>query len=299
MSAGGYDGSIRIDSRIEEKGFNAGMARITGALKGFAAALGLAFGIGALINFGKTAVATASEIANALMGLQSIVDGQGRSWAKAKGFIDSYIADGLVPLINAATAYKNLAARGYSDNQIQTVMTALKNSAAFGRQASLTLGQAVQSAAEGLKNENSILVDNAGVTKNVSVMWKEYAASIGTTVDRLTKDQKIQAEVNGILQETRFQMGDAAKLAGSYSGQVAGLGVSWMNLKGAIGNAIIPILTAIIPYVKKVIDWLTVLFNVFARVHLPVFQRRCFRCRCGGRYRGGCREYRQRRRCRR
>ena len=32
---------------------------------------------------------------------------------------------------------------------------------------------------EGLKNENSILVDNAGVTKNVAKMWEDYAKAIG------------------------------------------------------------------------------------------------------------------------
>ena len=42
-------------------------------------------------------------------------------------------------------------------------------------------------------------------------MWEDYAASIGTTAQALTKQQKIQAEVNGILTETRFQAGDAAK----------------------------------------------------------------------------------------
>lgn len=40
-------------------------------------------------------------------------------------------------------------------------MDRFKNSAAFGRQASLSLGEAVKTATEGLKNENSILVDNA------------------------------------------------------------------------------------------------------------------------------------------
>lgn len=156
--------------------------------------------------------------------------------------------------------------RGYSTDQIETVMNALKNSSAFGRQASLTMGQAVQSATEGLKNENSILVDNAGVTKNVSMMWKDYAASIGTTVGALTKEQKIAAEVQGILEETRFQMGDAAKLSGTYAGQVSALGVSFMNLKVAIGNSIIPMINLALPYIKAAIDALVIFFNQVAQI---------------------------------
>jgi phage-related protein len=267
----GYDGSIRIDSKIDSKGFNTGIKSMMSSLKGLAAAVGLAFGVGAVVLFGKSAVSAASDLAAAMTGLKSVLDGTGKSFAEGRKFIDSYIKDGLVPATNAITAYKNLALRGYSTEQIEKTLTALKDSAAFGRQSSLSLGQAVQSATEGLKNENSILVDNAGVTKNVAKMWDDYARSIGTTANNLTKQQKIQAEVNGILEETRFQTGDAAKLAGGYAGMVAALGTSFYNLRVAVGKAIIPILQAIIPVIKMAVDWLVVLVNQFAQVMAILF----------------------------
>lgn len=261
-----YDGSIRIDTRIDERGLNKGIQSITGSLGKLAAAMGVAFGIGALVNFGKSAVDVAAQMSNAFIGLESVVTGQGRSFEQAKAFINDFIADGLVPAQNAVTAYKNLAMRGYDTTQIKKTLIALKDSAAFGRQASLSIGEAVQGASEGLKNENSILVDNAGVTKNVSIMWKEYAAQIGTTVGMLTKEQKIQAEVNGILNETRFQTGDAAKLAGTYSGQIAALGVSFTNLKVAIGNILIPIIQKLLPIIKAAVDGLVFFFNQIAQI---------------------------------
>jgi hypothetical protein len=271
--AAGYDGTIRIDSRIDGKGFNTGMRGITGSLKsivgalgGVAAAVGVAFGLGAVLNFGKTAVDVAVVLASAMMGLQSVMDGQGRSFADAKKFINDYTKDGLIPATNAIIAYKNLALRGYDDTQIQKTLLALKDSAAFGRRANLTMGEAVETASEGLKNENSILVDNAGVTKNVAKMWDDYAKSIGTTAAMLTKEQKIQAEVAGIMEETKFQTGDAAKMSGSFAGQIARLGTGFYNFKVAVGNAIIPVLSRILPYIQAVIDWLVILFNTFARV---------------------------------
>ena len=269
--AAGYDGRIKIDSRIDGKGFDSGIASMMGKLKGLAVAIGIAFGVGAIINFGKTAVSAASDLASSMIGLQSVVEGTGNSFSAAKGFINDYIKDGLVPITNATTAYKNLLMRGYDISQIEATLTALKDSASFGRQASLTLGNAVQSATEGLKNENSILVDNAGVTKNVLMMWKDYAASIGTTVGALTKQQKIQAEVAGILEESRFQVGDAAKLAGTYAGQVSALGVSFYNLKTAIGNSIIPIISKVMPYIKIAVDWLVVFFNKVAQFMSALF----------------------------
>lgn len=199
------------------------------------------------------------------------MEGQGRSFFKAKQFIDEYIKDGLVPATQAIIAYKNLALRGYDDSQIQQVLIALKDSAAFGRQASYSLGQAVESATEGLKNENSILVDNAGVTKNVAKMWEEYAESIGTTANNLTKQQKIQAEVLGIMQETRFQTGDAAKVANTYSGQLMRLQFNFNNLKVAVGNALIPIAQAVMPSINAMIAGLTRLAYLAAQVTTALF----------------------------
>lgn len=269
--AAGYDGTIRIDSSIDGKGFNTGIKGIMGSLKGLAAAVGIAFSIAAVVAFGKAAVDAASELNGAFVGLKSIMDGQGRSFEGAKKFINDYVADGLMPATDAITAYKNLAARGYSTDQIEKTLTALKDSAAFGRQSSLTLGQAVKSASEGLKNENSILVDNAGVTKNVSLMWKDYAASIGVSVTELTKEQKILAEVNGIMQETKFQTGDAAKYANTYAGQLAAIGAAFEKLKAAIGNSIIPVITMILPYIRMAIEAMTQFFTTVAQVSNALF----------------------------
>ena len=273
--AAGFDGSINIDTGFNRgiKGINTGLDGITASLKKLAAAVGIAFGIGAIVNFGKASIKASTDLTNAMIGLQSIVAGQGRNFSDAQAFLQKYISDGLIPATDAVTAYKNLAMRGYTDPQIQSTLTALKDSAAFGRQASLTLGQAVSSATEGLKNENSILVDNAGVTKNVSVMWADYAASIGVGVQSLTKQQKIQAEVTGIMQETRFQTGDAAKIANTYSGEVLKLGYNFNNLKIAIGNALIPMAQAVLPGLNAIITALTRVANLFAQVTTALFGR--------------------------
>lgn len=274
----GYDGSIRIKADLNHNQFDRGISSMTAKVESFGSTLrkvagtvAAAFGVAALINFGKEAVKAASALDDAWMGLESIVSGQGKSFSKAKSFINDYISDGLVPLENAVTAYKNLAARGYSTEQIEQTMTALKDAAAFGRQASYSLGDAVTSATEGLKNENSILVDNAGVTKNVAKMWDDYAKSIGTTANKLTQEQKIQAEVNGILEETRFQTGDAAKLVNTYSGQIALLGYNFQNLKVQVGQAIMPIVQAVLPGINAIIAAITKLATVFAQVTALLF----------------------------
>ena len=228
--------------------------------------MAVAFSVTAIVKFGKECLNVATETSNAWIGLNSILTGQGKSFEQAKSFINDYISDGLVPLNNAVTAYKNLAARGYSSEQIEKTMTALKNSATFGRQSTYSLGEAVQTASEGLKNENSILVDNAGVTKNVAKMWEDYAKSIGKTTNQLTQQEKIQAEVNGILEETKFQSNDAAVYTSTYSGKLAMLSQAFTNMKTAIGNVIQPIAKLFIPIITSAVNAVTRLFTALSGV---------------------------------
>lgn len=243
---------------------NQASTKISGALKGIGKAALAAFSVAAVTKFGKACLDVATQTSNAWIGLNSILTGQGKSFSQAQKFIQDYVSDGLVPLNNAVTAYKNLAARGYSSEQIKKTMTALKNSATFGRQSTYSLGEAVQSASEGLKNENSILVDNAGVTKNVAKMWEDYAKSVGKSTNQLTQQEKINAEVNGILEETKFQMNDASIYANTYSGKMAQLSFAFTSMKTAIGNVIQPIAKMLIPVLTSAANAVTKLFTALA-----------------------------------
>lgn len=243
---------------------NTASSKISSSLAKIGKAAIAAFSVTAIAKFGKECVSVASETANAWIGLNSILTGQGKSFQQAKSFINDYVSDGLVPLNNAVAAYKNLALRGYSSDQIKKTMNALKNSATFARQSTYSLGDAVQTATEGLKNENSVVVDNAGVTKNVAKMWEDYAKSIGTTRDKLTQEQKIQAEVNGILEETKFQSNDAAIYANTYSGKIAQLNTAFTNMKTAIGNVIQPLAKLFVPMIIAATNAVTKLFTSLA-----------------------------------
>lgn len=272
------DGKVTLDTSLDNKGLMKGIQYIKGmfgGLNGVVRKLGttiaVVFGARQIISFMVDSSKAAMSLSDALTGLRSILEGQGRSFSKAQSFIEEYTSDGLIPAKNAITAYKNLASRGYDDSQIQQVLTALKDASAYGRQASYTMGEAVESATEGLKNENSILVDNAGVTKNVAKMWEEYAASIGTTANNLTQQQKIQAEVTGILEETKFQTGDAATVAGTLSGQLQQLSFNFNNLKVAVGNALNPIVQSFLPIINTAISTLVRFANAVAAVISLIF----------------------------
>lgn len=79
-----------------------------------------------------------------------------------------------------------------------------------------------------------MLVDNAGVTRNVSKMWEDYAKKLGISVVHMTMAQKRQAELNGIIKETQHQVGDAAKYTDTFAGRQAKLTAETTKLYVAI-----------------------------------------------------------------
>jgi hypothetical protein len=178
----------------------------------------------------------ARQAENTFRGLEAVANHSGLGIGKAFAVAAKLSEDGLLSVGQASQALQNLLSRKYSEADAVNVLNRLKDAAAFNRQAHLSLGEAVVTATEGLKNENSTLVDNAGVTKNVAKMWEEYAGSIGTTAEKLTQAQKIQAEVNGIMAETAAQVGNAKKALEGVEGQLASTGQAWAAFSVGVGG---------------------------------------------------------------
>ncbi len=258
-----YNKQLNSSLKGTENAFSSSMKKIGGFIAGV-------FAVKQIASFTKSCIDSASKVQSAFTGLNSIVQGTGNSFSQAQKFVEEYTKDGLVSIEETATAYKNLLARGYDTSQIEDVMTRLKDSAAFGRQASYDLGEAVVSATEGLKNENSILVDNAGVTKNVAKMWEEYAKAHNTTTSAMTQAQKIEAEYNGIMQETRFQVGDATAYTRTFGGQIQQLKFNFNQMTVAIGKVVAPIAQLFIPIINSAMSAVT---NFFTKIQgiLKVF----------------------------
>ena len=70
MAISGGDGSIILSTKVDTSGINQGMKSIKSTIGKIGAALGVAFGVSALVNFGKAAVNLASD----LQEVQNVVD---------------------------------------------------------------------------------------------------------------------------------------------------------------------------------------------------------------------------------
>lgn len=245
----------RADSRLQSFGKSA-----QGALGGIVA-VGATAGLtlSKLVDVALDSVDAANKNQAALLGLSSVSRAFGQSQDKANQAARSLASDGLMSVTESAIGLKNLLASGFSLDQAVTLMNRFKDSAAFGRQSALGFGQAVASATEGIKNGNSILVDNAGVTKNLSVILTEAGFSAQDLMKATTDASIRQALFNGILKETNPQLGDAARLAETFAGKQAMLSAQTMILQQQIGTALQPILVsllqAILPVVQALSAW--------------------------------------------
>ncbi len=195
-------------------------------------------GIQSSVGIFTNASAAANRYEGAMLGLRSVSTAFIGDSRGAEQAARSLASDGLMSVGDAATGLKNLLAAGFGLNQAITLMQRFKDSAAFGRQGSLEFGEAIRGATEGIKNGNSILVDNAGVTKNLSVMLQEAGYSAQDLMNASSNAGVRQAIFNGIMRETNAQVGDAAKLSETAAGGQARFGAATEQLNARIGELV-------------------------------------------------------------
>lgn len=229
------------------------MSKFSGVAKDVARHLGtlsLAAGAAA-IAMGVKAVKAANQYENALLGLSSVAKAFNVDQERAKQAAESLAEDGLMTIADAATGLKNLLASRFNLDEAIRLMNAFKDSAAFGRQGALDFGQAINGATEGIKNGNSILVDNAGITKNLSVILEEAGFSAQDLMKATTDASVRQAIYNGVLKEAAIFQGDAGRLAGTSSGAISKLSTSVTKLQAEIGKQLNPQVVEAVKYLDN------------------------------------------------
>lgn len=113
-----YDGSIRIDTLIDQRGFNRGsrsliqgMTRLGNSLNGLIGAFGLGLSLVGLVSLGKQAIETASDIQE----VQNVVDTAfGDMSYKMERFADTAIKQFGISKLSAKQMRSTFAAMGRS-----------------------------------------------------------------------------------------------------------------------------------------------------------------------------------------
>lgn len=221
------------------------------SFKALAASIGGAtIALGSLI---KSSITASVEMENALVGLSSVATSFRVNVGDANTAARSLAQDGLLSVKDASQGLQNLLATGFSLPEAINLMNSFRDAAAFNRQGTLGFGEAIVGATQGIKNQNSVLVDNVGISRNLSRILQDQ----GLTVDDLqdvTSDASVRQKLyNGLLQEASVFSGNAAKASETLGGKQAQLNTAFFNLKVQVGDVLKVGLVPLIDKLKEAI----------------------------------------------
>ncbi|MFK4166634.1 hypothetical protein ACI2LM_10245 [Paenibacillus lautus] len=217
------------------------------------AAIGAGAALGSLVGMMREVVTESNKMYSSLQGLIEVSKGLGLNMQATTKAAQDMASKGFMNLSEAAETYKTALAMGLGIEETTNLINAMADAAAYNRQSHYSWGESIAVAMQGIKNGNSELTDAVGVTKNLSVMHEEYAASIGTTAGKLTDAQKVQAAYNGFLKESELFAGNADSAMQGYIGTQAQFEQSITNAKVALGDGLKPAIEEIMKLLTPVI----------------------------------------------
>lgn len=197
--------------------------------------------------FFSKAAAEFNKMEAAMMRVDSIAKGFGRSVEVAKKQVNELADKGFLNLNQAASSYADAIALGFDEKQARKFIDSLSDIAAFQN----TIGngaEAVQSGLAGLLSNSAEKVENIGVP--VKVLNQEYQKNIAT----MGKAAALQKFYNGILKESDKFQGDAARSVDTLAGAQNKYNAAVDKAQVAIGKGLEPTLKGLYAIGQKLAE---------------------------------------------
>ena len=259
-----YDGSIRINTRINTDGIRQGesdirgsMNRISGSAKKLYATLAAVFAVGKIVQFGKEALQAASDFEameaqfsqvfgnleeNASQSLSAIANQAGIAEERMKNSFTKIAAFAKTTGMDTASSLK-LSERA---------MIAVADSAAFYDRSLEETTEYLQSFLKGnYENDAALGLSATEYTRNAAAM-KLY----GKSFIELSEAQKQLTLLQMVEDANRLSgaMGQAAREADTWTNQVGNLKQAWTTLMASIGKIILPAAIQAVKFITNVIN---------------------------------------------
>lgn len=271
--ATGYDGSIRINTKIDRNGFNQGLNAITGSLKKLAGAVGVAFGVASLVAFGKQAVQIASdltEVQNVVETAFGTMSSQVDAWAKnsIKQFgMSELAAKRMASTYMAMNAGMGLNGQGAADMAMRTAERAADISSFYNK--------SIEESDTMLK---SIWTGETESLKQIGVVMTQtnldayaLANGFGKTTQQMTQSEQVMLRYQYVMNQTRLAAGDFVKTQDSWANQTRILSEQWKQFLGIIGQGLIQVLTPALKYLNQLMGVLIQWAQTFSAVTAAIF----------------------------
>lgn len=257
-----YDGSIRIDTRVDSSGFNSGLKTITsgfGTITKAAGALGLAitaaFAVNKLVDFGKQAI----QIASNLQEVQNVVETAfGNLSYMIEEFADTAIEKfGMSKLTAKQTASTFMAmAKGMGLNSQAAAEMSINMTGLVGDMASF-YNVSHEVAATALKSiwtgETETLKQFGVVMTQANLQQYAYTQGINKKISAMSQAELVQLRYKYVMEQLGMVQGDFAKTSGSWANQVRMLSENWKELLGILGEGLITVLTPVVQFLNEIV----------------------------------------------
>lgn len=275
-----YDGSIRIDTKINQAGFNKGIAGIQGSvnrlgasLKSLAATVGVVFGVAKIVQFGKEAISLASdlnEVQNVVETAFGSMSTQVDAWAKnsIKQFgMSELAAKQMASTYMSMSVGSGLQGQGAADMAMKAAERAADISSFYNK-----------SLEESDTMLKSIWTGETESLKQIGVVMTQtnldafaLANGFGKTTSQMTQGEQIMLRYQYVMNQTRLAAGDFVKTQDSWANQTKVLSEQWKQFLSIMGGALIQVLTPALQFLNQFLSVLIGWAQTFAAVISALF----------------------------
>jgi len=103
-------------------------------------------------------------------------------------------------------------------------------------------------------NQQSIYLNYAGIAENLDVAYREYAKTLGKTVDALTKEERARAAVLLVQRATKEEVADLDTLLGGLTGKQNRLNKELAEFRRTLGRLVLPSLERLLDVATGTLD---------------------------------------------
>jgi hypothetical protein len=235
----------QIDKGVDDIGKTAKQSSsdVDKFINGFKAVLVLEFfkqGTSAAISFGQAAVQAFNEAEAARKGLETVSKSVGIDPQSATEAVKNLelVRKGILTTTEASAGLKNLLRTGFSLEQSIDLLKRFADTATFNKQAHLSLGQAVVTTTEGIRQNTSANSDAGGISTNLSIIQERAKIKFDDLADATKRTASATRYYNEFLKETDPFLGDAAKGAEGLKGKLTALAAQQQILLETAGELI-------------------------------------------------------------
>lgn len=191
----GFDGTIRIDSSIDAKGFNRGVAALKGALLPLAAALASILGVKAVASIAKLT----AEFQRLAIAAQAVGQLFGITAEETRELVGELVAMGIQTDV-ANKAFINFAREGLDLNLLPALARGAQDLNVFA-EAGATSSDVFDRLLNGILTLNPIILRAAGAAVDLDEAYRRFAQAAGTTANALTIQEKRQAALIAVTEK--------------------------------------------------------------------------------------------------